>query len=159
MNRSLCFAAALAVAGSAASAAARAQDNLGALTLYGPDGRDKHSLTIQSFFFQLQPPLPPGTPAPVPAVSEEHDAQGLTVTAQAGAPDAAIITWLLGPDRKRHVVLHIQDNPDGAGTGSTFDLQGARLTGLTVGYAGGGNGNQTLTISADHLTINGLAAY
>jgi hypothetical protein len=48
---------------------------------------------------------------------------------------------------------------DSSKDASVYNLGNARLAGLAIGYTNGGGGQQTFSIEAEHLEINGQAVY
>ncbi len=80
------------------------------------------------------------------------------MTARAQAPDPVLIAWLTHPEVIHAVTLRIMDR-EGSQDVSVYKLGNARLTGLALGYSRGGGGQQTLSIKADHLEINGQTVY
>lgn len=127
------------------------EDPLGTLTFDGPGSVGHHAVLLTSLFFSI-------TPGQRPTGDDPAAGHTVTVTSAITSPDAALIAWATGPDRKRHVTLELRDDPD-VPPRSVIQLEDAAVTGLTVGYGGGGRGQQTLEITAEHMTVDGQPVY
>lgn len=139
-------------------------DTAGVLSVTTANEAAPHTVNINSMFFSLQPPQAPtaaGSPAPPPSPKQPGEdaapAHTFTMTAHAQAPDPVLIAWLTHPEVTHAVTLRIKDR-EGSKDVSVYKLGNAHLIGLALGYSGGG-GQQTLSIEAEHLEINGQAIY
>ena len=140
------------IVGLLGSSPVRAQeDPVGTLTFDGPAAAEHHVLMLTSLYFGL---LPVGHGTGDDAAASHT----VTMTSSILAPDAALLIWAMGTDKTRHCTIEIRDDPD-VKPGSVIELDGASVSGLTVGYGGGGRGQQTLEVTAEHMRINGQTVY
>lgn len=140
-------------------------DTAGVLSVTTANEVVAHTVDINSMFFSLLPPQAPtaaGSPAPPPSPKQPGDdvapAHTFTITSHAQAPDPVLIAWLTHPEVSHAVVLRIKDR-DSSKDVSVYDLGNAHLMGLALGYNNAGGGQQTLSIEAEHLEINGQKVY
>ena len=140
-------------------------DTAGVLSVTTANEATAHTVNINSMFFSLQSSqvtTPAGSPAPPPPSKQPGEdsaaARTFTMTGHAQVPDPILIAWLTHPDVNHTVTLRIKDR-EGSKDVSVYKLGNAHLTGLAIGYSGGGGGQQTLSIEAEHLEINGQTVY
>ncbi|MGI4810212.1 MAG: hypothetical protein ACRYF2_19130 [Janthinobacterium lividum] len=140
-------------------------DTAGFLSVTTANEMTAHTVNINSMFFSLQPPqavTPAGSPALPPSAKQSGDDAAaphtFTMTARIQAPDPVLIAWLTHPEVIHAVTLRINDR-DSSKDVSVYKLGNAHLTGLAIGYSSGGGGQQTLSIEAEHLEINGQPVY
>lgn len=131
---------------------AAAQDTTGTLTVHGPGSGEARSMPLDSMALWL-----PTVGDPDQGPGDLERSRTVTVTGPVEAPDPDLLAWASSASSKRRVTLEMIDDPEGR-TRSTYEFEGARAVTLSISY-GGGSGQQSLMIQADHLKINGQAIY